>query len=313
MGFRIGQIFHLIHLSDNFEELDQWYWDVFSVRGGWHHPNLRDGQYLAIEKRDADLVNLADIVIEPMAPAIRVEGWDELPVGRFYNRFGRHWHSLAWYVEEMPDLYDHLKANNIRIFALGGGGVDQKPPRAAPIYTHPKDTAGALELMERRIPQGPGPYGGDPRFLPGYDPTWWAKNHPLGIERLSHVTVVSGDPEKGRHVYADVLGGRVIHERESPLLQTRSQFIAVGDSSVVEVATQNGAESLASKELAANGDILHAVTWNVVDLDRAEKYLASKNIHVLDKDADTLVADPADTYGAVMRFSTWRVPGDPRG
>lgn len=312
MAFRIGKLFHLIHLSDDYDELDNWYWDVFSVRGGWHHGP--GGQYLEIEKRDANLVALADIVIEPMAPAMRVDGWDVLPVGRFYKRFGRHWHSIAWFVEDILDLYDTLRANDVRVFALGGGGMDQRPERTRPIYTHPKDTVGALELMERRLPpERSGPPGGDPRFLPGYDPGWWAKHHPLGIERLSHVTIVCGDREKAKRVYGGIMGGRVLHEGDTPLTQTRSTFVAVGDDTIVELATPDGGESLAASDHEANGDILHAVTWKVIDLGRAEQHLASHGIHVLDRDATTLLTDPRDTYGAVMRFTTANVPGDPRG
>ena len=311
MAFRIGKLFHLIHMSDDYAELDHWYWDVFRVRGGWHH--APGGQYLEIEKREADLVALADAVIEPMAPAMRVEGWDQLPVGRFYQRFGRHWHSIAWFVEEMPELYDHLRANGIRIFGLGGGGVDERPERSRPIYPHPKDTVGALELMERRIPpDGPEPPGGDPRYLPGYDPLWWARHHPLGLERLNHVTLVCGESEKARHVYVDVLGGTVLHKGDSPLTETQSTFVAVGDGNVVEIATPIGGDSLAAADLKANGDIFHAATWKVVDLDRAERHLKEKGINILDKDADTLLADPKDTYGAVMRFTTWQIPGDTR-
>jgi catechol 2,3-dioxygenase-like lactoylglutathione lyase family enzyme len=173
---------------------------------------------------------------------------------------------------------------------------------------------GALELMERRIPpDGPEPPGGDPRFLPGYDPLWWAKHHPLGLERLSHVTIVCAAPERATHVYAEILGGRVLHEAESPLVQTRSTFIGVGDGTVVEVATPTGGESLAAADLKANGDILHAVTWRVADLDRAERHLNANGIRVLDRDATTLIADPGDTFGAPMRFTTWDIPGDTRG
>ena len=43
-----------------------------------------------------------------------------------------------------------------------------------------------------------------------------------------------------------------------------------------------------------------------------EVYLGSKGIKILDRDATTLVADPADTFGGPMRFTTAAVPGDPR-
>jgi hypothetical protein len=33
---------------------------------------------------------------------------------------------------------------------------------------------------------------------------------------------------------------------------------------------------------------------------------------VLARDDSTILTDPADCFGAPFRFTTWRVPGDPR-
>src|SRR5580704_11902220 len=87
----IGKLFHIIHMTGDLPELEAWYDDVFSVQRGF-----LDHHYMEGEKRDASLVVLGDCVIEPLAPAFRVEGWDAMPLGRFYNRFGTHWHSIAW-------------------------------------------------------------------------------------------------------------------------------------------------------------------------------------------------------------------------
>ena len=307
MTFKVEQLFHVIHMSDDFERLHHWYHDVFAVKSGWHGPD----HYSPVEKRYADLVTLADAVVEPMAPAKDKEGWEAAPVGRFYTRFGSRWHSIAWFVSDIFALYDALKASGIRFYGGGGVSVAERPTKSTVLYTHPKDTMGALEFIERKLLEGR-PSGDDPRFKPGYDATWWAKHHPLGLERLGWITNVVTDLPKAKKVFVDTLGGRQIHERESKLTDTHGTFIAVGDHTVVELATPLSATSLAGIDQAKNGDILHAVTWKVADLRKAEEYLRSKGIRALAKDDAMLLADPADTFGAVMRFTTWDVPGRPR-
>ena len=68
---------------------------------------------------------------------------------------------------------------------------------------------------------------------------------------------------------------------------------------IVELATPLEDNSIAGKDLAKNGDMCHAVTWQVNDLDQAREYLTSKNIGIVDSDATTLLADPEDTFDLI--------------
>src|SRR5215470_16215840 len=101
----IGKLFHIIHITDDLAALDAWYDEVFAVKRGF-----LDNHYLDIEKRDASLVVLGDSVVEPIAPSFHVEGWADMPLGRFYNRFGKHWHSIAWYSDDTGAIWDRLGA-----------------------------------------------------------------------------------------------------------------------------------------------------------------------------------------------------------
>ena len=73
------------------------------------------------------------------------------------------------------------------------------------------------------------------------------------------------------------------------------------------------ADGLAGKELAAypGGSAMpwpsRSRTWT-----RPPAHLADTGVGVLDRDDTTIMADPDDTFGAPFRFTTWRVPGDPR-
>jgi hypothetical protein len=87
----------------------------------------------------------------------------------------------------------------------------------------------------------------------------------------------------------------------------------MGESTIVELAAPNRDGTIAADDLAASGEIHHAAAFQVVDLDRAERYLTSKGIKVAERDDITLLTDPATTHGAPFRWTTAPVPGDPRG
>lgn len=299
----IGKLFHIIHMTGDLPALEDWYDEVFSVRRGF-----QDHQYMAEEKRDASLVVLGDCVIEPLAPAFRIEGWDTMPLGRFYRRFGTHWHSISWYTDDAGEIWRRCTENGIRVYVQGGVLTSEQPPPNAAIVTHPKDTIAQLEFMN---PEGTQLTRIDPRLAPGWDPTWWATNHPLGLERLAYTTVLTRDIPRAVRVYTYVLGGTPLHEEESALTGTHGVFVLLGDT-IVELATPVHDGTLAAKDMAANGEIHHAATFKVLDLDRAESHLRSKGIETIERDDSTLITDPATTHGVPFRWTTRDIPGDPR-
>ena len=74
------------------------------------------------------------------AARFRGQGWDKYPLGRFYSRFGRRWHSLAWYVEAQEDveaLFGSFIDNGIRVFDGRGGAVTDGLVQA--LFNFPRD------------------------------------------------------------------------------------------------------------------------------------------------------------------------------
>jgi catechol 2,3-dioxygenase-like lactoylglutathione lyase family enzyme len=302
----ITDLFHIIHVSETLEPLDAFYDDVFGPRRG-----IMDGNYSAMEKRDASLVAIGNCIIEPMAPSKNVEGWDVMPVGRFWKKFGPHWHSLAWYCTETGAIWDQLVPRGVRMVTDGGNPLDGRPTgeRSATsngsLFTHPKDTGTQLEFYPHVMPS-------DPRFAPGWDGEWWAANHPLGLRRLAYATLVVRDMDRAVDMYVGGLGGKLLHEDTSALTGTRNVYVLIGADTIVELASPASGDSLAGQDLTAYGDMLHAVAFRVNSLPAAEKHLAGKGIGVIARDDHTIVADPQKTFGAPFRFTTWDVPGDPR-
>ena len=296
----IGKLFHIIHMTGDLAALESWYDRVFSVRRGF-----LDHNYMPGEKRDASLVVLGNCVIEPLAPAFRIEGWESMPLGRFYRRFGNHWHSIAWYTDDAGEIWQRCTDNGIRVFVEGGVRTTERPPPESAIMTHPKDTIAQLEFMRR---EGTALERKDPRFQPGWDPNWWAENHPLGLVGLAYTTVLTRDLDRAANVYVDILGGSLMHESLSGLTGTRNAYVLVGDT-IVELATPVRDGTLAADDMAANGEIHHAVAFRVNDLDTVAKYLASNGIEALARDENTLLTRPETTHGVPFRWTTAGLPG----
>jgi hypothetical protein len=301
---QIGELYHVIHLVEDRAPLDAWYDDVFLPRRGFMDANYYDG-----EQRDASLVTVADAVVEVLAPARFADGWDVMPIGRFFTRFGRHWHSIAWYVDDVGEAYDHLRSHGLRVIFPGGAADDDtRPDGGTPIFTHPKETLTQLQFTRRLEAFGADDFsrgsGIDPRYLPGWSSAWWAEHHPLGVERLGYLTITTGDLDQGRSVYVDVLGGTVFGESTSALTATDDVYVRIGSQTVVQLSRPHDTDSIARTDFDKFGNMLHAVAWQVRDLDAAERYLRGKGVRVAARDDHTVLADPDDTFGAPYRFTT---------
>jgi hypothetical protein len=61
------------------------------------------------------------------------------------------------------------------------------------VFTNPKDTLTQLEFIPSPTAPGGPVLLRDPRYEPGWSPSWWADYHPLQIQKASHVTVSTFD------------------------------------------------------------------------------------------------------------------------
>jgi catechol 2,3-dioxygenase-like lactoylglutathione lyase family enzyme len=303
--FRIGKNFHIIHMSDDLTTLDAWYDDVFGV------DRFMDHQYSDVLKRYGSLVLIGDLCIEPMAPALDVEGWDQVAIGRFWKRFGKRWHSIAWYTEkaeDMGELFQQLVADGVRIYSGTGVPSPDAPPPGA-LFTHPRTTITQLEFIPPPSPESP---MRDPRFGAGFDAGKWTREHPLHILKSSHTTLAVTDMERARDLYVKSLGGTLLYEGEMPLDRTRSAFVAVGSDLIIELAQPLDDTTPIGADLASRGESLYSVSLRVRDLGEAESYLSSKGVRFAVRDDRFLFSDPESSQGVVFGFTTWDIPGDPR-
>lgn len=303
--FTIGRNFHLIHMSDDIEALDAWYDDVFGVTR-WVTNNVSEDL-----RRIASLVGIGNLCVEPMQPTFDLDGWENVPLGRFFKRWGRQWHSIAWYVDDvegLTELRDRLESADVELLGLLGGRLEHAAdaPEDRPIFTHPNSTLTQLEFMVP-IPEIP-----DPRLHESYRATWWHDTHPLHIRKHSHFTLGTTDLDHARKMYVDVIGGTVLHEGENDVLKTHSIYVAVGRDDVVELAEPLESGTPIADYLDVNHHGMFAVWLQVEDLAGAARYLKSKGVEARVEDGVTFLSDPATTHGVHWGFTTAEIPNDSR-
>ena len=285
--FKIGKLYHVIHVVDDFDAAERWYADVFAVR------ILKERNIMREAMREANLSAIGpNMIVEPLR-SIDGPGVEHSAIWKFQRRYGRHWHSLAWYVEDGPACYEHLRSEGLRVYDMAGQPVLETPPPDLPLYTHPKETHGAIEFA---------PLAGWPerRVMADWDPAFWRDRHPLGIERCSHVTVAVRDLAAARTVYERAFGAELLSESAGP--ERHSAFYQVGSDTVVELA-QPIAGGTALAWDAERGDVVHAVTFKVRDAGVAERHLREQGLRTSGPCQGGFALDPADAMGALYGFT----------
>jgi len=292
----IRELFHFMQIVDDFDAAQSFY-DALLTPQTYMPKSWSD-----FDKRWASLgVVGSDFVLEIMEPSSVPED-QGLPLPKFHGRHGQHWHSFSWYVdaEDMPALIERLRGFGVRV--LTPYPTEEAVPGT--IFTHPKDTFGQLELQGVK-----GPNLRDPRFSPGMSYERWASG-PLGLLRTSHLTTGVSDLDRAQDFYAKCLEAKVFHSSSGP--DRDSVFVLVGNETVVELARPKNSDSLLGRDLAEHGELPHAATFTVGDVDTATGHLEDLGLGVEHIGEDTVVLDPTQAFGAVIGFTSARIPNDPR-
>src|ERR1700720_1977223 len=135
--FKIGKNFHLTHVVKNLEAADRWFDEIFAVNRFYHG-------YEKVAAREASFVLIGGLVMEPVM-LVKQPNAEQMPIGKFLARFGEHFHSIAWYVDDVGAMATDLSRHNLRLYDVTGKVV--KPPlRTEAIWTHPKETHALLEF-----------------------------------------------------------------------------------------------------------------------------------------------------------------------
>jgi catechol 2,3-dioxygenase-like lactoylglutathione lyase family enzyme len=288
---RIGKLFHLTLLVDEFDGPERFFASLFS-------PLCMMRGYSSHWHREAAIYIIAETSIEPMHVLPPREGEQGTSWYRFMARYGPRIHNLAFYVDDTEELARRLTAAGVRITAAGTEST---------VFAHPKDTPGMLEFS-------PGGLSSDPRFSSSWDDfrrEFWTR-HPLGLQRMSHVTILVHDAEAAAGFYIDVLGAVPLAEGRTSVPDSDSRYVLVGEDTVVELAHPRRDDGQAGRELRQVGQGAVAVTFQVADIPAAEKHLRQWDAPIASVDSDLIVLDRKRTWGVEYRFTTLGLEGDPR-
>ncbi len=293
--FKIGKLFHLTHVVSDLSAVDKWYDDVFAVTRFYHG-------YAKAAGRDASLIAIGDVIMEPMTPA-RVANLRNQSVKKFHDRFGQHFHSIAWYVDDVPEISTHFDQHRMRLWDVVGRQVTPPNEKFA-VWTHPKESHGQLEFAVIGLNTI------DPRLQPAWSNEFWRERHPLGIERASHITAVVGDVSVAKRFYLEVLGAKVIDERSTPAKQ--SAFVAVGEDTIVELAQPASSNTPEARDLEKNGEGFFALTFKTRNLAKAADFLRSKQLRAEPDGDGSIVLGQDQAFGMTIGFTERSLPNDPR-
>ena len=307
--FRLTMMFHPSHRVPDLDEADDFFERVFGCA------SMRLASLSAGGEQDPDNRNdystftpIRDVVFDNIDPMLMVKDG----VRRYPPVDKPHLNGLGWYVEGLASAFRALKAHG---FVL----VDQRdtpaegddPPSVVggglPMFWTTPENAG---LRYQFLP--PIPFPGDPRNAPDWVLPPVSDEDPLGIERCSHHTVLTDRPERAIRLFADVLGGRVIHEGRNDVIGATSTYIHLADGVYEFAVPDEGTAAHADWATNAPHDTYHSLTFKVVDLDRVEQHLGSQGVRIRTRTDDAIVTDPETSLGVPWGFVTALSPGDPR-
>jgi hypothetical protein len=300
--YGIGILIHNIHMTDDVKQLNEWYKDVFDPVFYMGYP---EPHYLPSEDRWASLLVVSDMCIETMAPNMPPD--PTKPVGRFFLKHGRCFHSTGFQVDDLKGLGDHLIQQGVYIGAPGGGRLESLPEDMTYVYPHPKDTAGFMvELCKVHMPN-------DPRERDDWSELrkrW--ENHPLGITRTAWTTFGVTDIQRTKERLITLFEAVPLYDGEDRELKQEESYLQIGHS-ILQLARPIEQDTPLYRYIDKHRDMIYGVTFKVKDLDSVERYLMGKGIGVLQRTSDTVVVDPKDCYDAPYAFTTRLLPNDPLG
>ena len=294
--FRIGKLFHLTPLVDDLAAAELFFDSVFS-------PLCMMRNYSPHWHRDAAIYVVADASIEPMQCYSPRDGEAASSWYRYQERFGPRVHNTAFYVDDADALERRLRDAGVRTTDGGASGHGT-------VFAHPKDTPGMLEFSQPDIW-----YHRDPRFSPHwpeFSRDFWGERHPLGVQRLSHISVAVTDRVAAAAFFVDVLDAVALDAQASTVEGADASFVLVGDDTVMELAQPADPASPIGSVLDQVGQCVVGMTFTVRDLEQASEHLALANASVVSTTDHDIRLDASKTWSTEFRFTDQVLAGDPR-
>jgi catechol 2,3-dioxygenase-like lactoylglutathione lyase family enzyme len=304
-SYSVDRLYHPTHYVTDLDEAEEFFRRVFgraSIPLSVHQDTRTAPPFDGYPRDYSIFTPIADVYFDCLDPSrYRPQG---AAAPKPLSRSGLR--SISWGLQGVEALWPVLRDNGIRCTDQWGNPANGDDPPVAAfasfplIYTLPDDTGLSYEFLPTEwIP--PADKRGDPSWtLPPV-----ADSDPLGIERCSHHTILTGDRDRALRLLKSILGGSVVREGRNEILGTDSTFIALADA-VFEFATPTiaGTPAMDDWQRRAPRDVYHALTWKVASLERTKDHLRECGIGLRYEGDETVITDPADTIGIPWGFTT---------
>jgi hypothetical protein len=305
-GFQVLKLFHPTAMVSDLWEIEDLYRRVFGVRS-------TTIPYTAASRAYRSLTVIADCCIEN----ISAEQTHLSPFRMYADIVGNHWYFPCFYVADMQDALYHLHhRHRVRLTESGTGNpVTGVPPGGSGrslLFTHPADTGIMWEFWEGSQEWYENSPLADPRMRPGWKLVAPSPGDPIGIEALSHLTIVAHDPSLILKFLTTICGGTVIAEDSSQELGSNSVWVCVGaEPTLFEIAMPKSGGAR-KRDLERVGNTPHSLCFKVRDLSRTRSHLAACGIAIEVDTPDLIVTNPDSTLGLPFGFASAFHISDPR-
>jgi hypothetical protein len=309
-GYRIPLLFHPTQFVVSLEETADWFERVFGrasvpLSAG----QMRSSPGSGYPNDYCIFTEIQDVLLDAIDPKrLVIQGKQ-----RYKTVDQPHLHTLGWWADGMAELFREMKRHGIRILNQHDELMEgDDPPESAGssgvllFFPHPEDAGLHYEFLQYF------PYELDKRTKPGWSLPPVAADDPLGIIQCSHHTILTDRPERALRLMVDILHGEVIGQGRDELRGTTCTYVRLADTTLEYAVPDPGTAAHADWQTRVPLDTYHSITWQVADLDKAERHLTSQGVGIALRSDDTIVADPASSAQLPFGFTTTLLPADPR-
>jgi len=285
-------------IADNADRkpCDQWLIDTFGAEVVYEMLMTPEAEKMGLD-REETLMMIGDTMVIPIAPAPSGPAADA-PTGQMLRRNAgsMRWLGLALKVADLKAAAAWFQAKGFTLHF---------DPGMEKIYflVGRKQALGVrLEILATDLPN-------DPRQKPGWNPSRWRDDHPLGIEGLQSIGVSAATFAAARECFGDKLELTELGQRDLPGEEADCVAFDLGDT-VIEAMVPKGDDSVLSWHVN-NVQGIYCLTFKVKSAAAAEAYLKAKG-HELVGDVSTRFGiHPREAHERMIFFTEHDVPGYP--
>ncbi len=272
---------------------DAFFSDVFGAETVFEMLETPDVAHLHFD-REERLMVVGDTMLIPIAPAgggLSAQS----PLGEMLRRSAgvNRWLGLALFVQDLPAADASMKARGFTLH------YDPGMENHYFLIGRKQVMGVRLELLQGQLPN-------DPRIKPGWNPSRWADDHPLGIEALHSIGVSVPSLDAARTLFARRLNWPEIAQRTLPAEHAECVTFDLGGS-LIEAMAPIDADSPLARHLRDTQGI-YCITFKLRDAAAAADYLRGKGLTLIGDVAGRFAIDPVQAHGRLIYFTEHSPP-----